>query len=360
MKSGKVSVTLKIFVTCILVAIVCMFYAGDNAYADSSKKKSGSSYLGYVKAEVNGTGYTFRGGLKPVGVSADLTWQEFFSNMKVTDYKIITTGSYDENVYTMVAAYIYIDGEWKDLFYYDKQDGLTYYQLEGIELTENYYDVKFRYFRNSRGYGGYSSTGLYARFAKEYKVFYELDGGKFEGESVDTYTAGADYTLTTPVKSGYEFIGWTGTDLNAITKTVVIKNGTTGNKIYTANWNIVKTDDGTTSGEKVEPTTTNQDKVQAPAKTKVKSATKKAASKKAKISIKKVTGAAGYKLQFSTTKKFKKILLTKNVKKDKITVTSKKLKNKKKLYVRVKAYKLDGNTKVWAEKWSKVKKVKIK
>ena len=47
------------------------------------------------------------------------------------------------------------------------------------------------------------------------------------------------------------------------------------------------------------------------------------------------------------------------VNKDGIPVMA-KLKNKNKLYVRAKAYKLDGKTKVWSVKWSKVKKVKIK
>lgn len=54
----------------------------------------------------------------------------------------------------------------------------------------------------------------------------------------------------------------------------------------------------------------------------------------------------------STTKKFKKVLVRKTVKKIKVTIQSKKLRNKKKLYVRVIA--------VGAKKWSKPKKVKIK
>lgn len=151
--------------------------------------------------------------------------------------------------------------------------------------------------------------------------------------------------------------------MTVATKDLVIKNGETGNKSYTANWTAIKTDDKSdnTNGTKVEPTTTaGGEKVAAPAQAKVKSATKKEATKKAKISIKKINGAVGYKIQFSITKKFKKVLVTKIVKKATVTITAKKLKNKKKLYVRAKAYKLDGKTKVWSVKWSKVKKVKIK
>lgn len=112
---------------------------------------------------------------------------------------------------------------------------------------------------------------------------------------------------------------------------------------------------------KIEPTTAAYvKKVTPPKRAKVKSATKKKAAKKVKISLKKIKGAKGYKVQFAATKKFKKVLVKKTVKKVKVTITSKKFKNKKKLFVRVKAYKLDGKKKIWSKKWSKVMRVKIK
>lgn len=58
-------------------------------------------------------------------------------------------------------------------------------------------------------------------------------------------------------------------------------------------------------------------------------------------------------------KKFKKILVKKNVKKVTFLITSKNIKNKKTLYVKVRTYaKIDG--KMVYSKWSKAKKVKIK
>lgn len=87
-------------------------------------------------------------------------------------------------------------------------------------------------------------------------------------------------------------------------------------------------------------------------KTKVKKAVMKKGTKKIKITFKKVAGAKKYVVQISKTKKFKKILVKKTVKKVKVTISSKKFKNKKKLYVRVRA--------VGAKKWSKAKRVKIK
>ena len=110
----------------------------------------------------------------------------------------------------------------------------------------------------------------------------------------------------------------------------------------------------------VETTKATADKaVKAPAKVK-KVTAKKKASKKVKVTIKKVKNAEGYQVQFSKTKKFNKknILVKKVVKKVKTTIASKKLKGQKKLFIRARAYVLDANGKKVYGKWSNVKKVK--
>ena len=83
----------------------------------------------------------------------------------------------------------------------------------------------------------------------------------------------------------------------------------------------------------------------------------KAGKKKVTISVKKVKGAKGYLVQYSTNKKFKGAK-SKYVKKNSATI--KKLKSKKTYYFRVKAYKMNGKKKVLSKKWSAVKKVKVK
>ena len=86
---------------------------------------------------------------------------------------------------------------------------------------------------------------------------------------------------------------------------------------------------------------------------------KKLSLKKIKVSIKKVENATGYEVRVATSKKFKKTLYKKSYKKVAFNLKSKKLANKKKLYIKVRAYVLDGTNKIYG-KWSKVKKVKIK
>lgn len=96
-------------------------------------------------------------------------------------------------------------------------------------------------------------------------------------------------------------------------------------------------------------------KVTAPKKATIKKV--KSGKKKAVITLKKTSGAKGYRIQYSTNKKFKN---AKNKYITKTTVTIKKLKSKKTYYFRVKAYKMDGKKKVYSKNWSTVKKVKIK
>ena len=104
------------------------------------------------------------------------------------------------------------------------------------------------------------------------------------------------------------------------------------------------------------PTTVKKTTVK---KTTVKAKAKKLSSKKVKLSVKKVAGASKYAVQISTTKNFKKVVAKKTSKKAVFTVKSKKLKGKKKLYVRVKVYK-KVNGKIVASQWSKATKIRLK
>ena len=100
------------------------------------------------------------------------------------------------------------------------------------------------------------------------------------------------------------------------------------------------------------PTTTKKPTKKVLKKTKITKATRKSVkAKKIKLTFKRVKNANKYKVEVSTSKKFKKVLLRKTVKKVSVTITGKALKNKKKLFVRVRE--------VGATKWA-VKQVKIK
>ena len=72
-----------------------------------------------------------------------------------------------------------------------------------------------------------------------YTISYDLDGGQLaQGDTnpVEYTIESDDITLKNPTKDGYEFAGWTGTDLTQATMTVTIAKGSIGNRTYTATW----------------------------------------------------------------------------------------------------------------------------
>ena len=80
-------------------------------------------------------------------------------------------------------------------------------------------------------------------------------------------------------------------------------------------------------------------------------------NKKIKLKFKKIAGAKGYEIKYSTSKKFGK-KVTKTVKTKNTTKMLSKLK-KKTYYIKVRAYKVvEGKT--YNSKWSSVKKVRTR
>lgn len=71
---------------------------------------------------------------------------------------------------------------------------------------------------------------------KTYNISYDLDGGTATNPT--SYTVECDaITLNNPVKPGYTFTGWSGTDLTGENNmTVTIPKESTGDRSYTAHW----------------------------------------------------------------------------------------------------------------------------
>lgn len=133
-----------------------------------------------------------------------------------------------------------------------------------------------------------------------------------------------------PTKKGYTFAGWYNGKAKYNFNSAVTKNLT-----LKAKWNKVTV------------------------KTPSKPTLKNKKSKQLTITYKKVSGAVGYKVTYSTDKKFKK-KATKTKELTKTTLTLKKLKKNKTYYVKVQAYKKDSKGGKIYSKTSKVNKIKIK
>ncbi len=73
----------------------------------------------------------------------------------------------------------------------------------------------------------------------EYNITMDLSGGSGQEKVVYTMTD-EDFELPTPTRNGYEFVGWTGEDITTPQTSVKIPKGSTGNKAYTANWQVIE------------------------------------------------------------------------------------------------------------------------
>lgn len=84
---------------------------------------------------------------------------------------------------------------------------------------------------------------LYAQWQSgAYSITYNLNGGTVATSNPTTYSESTQtFTLNNPTKVGYNFIGWSGTDLVGNTNTTVtIAQGSSGNRAYTANYTPIQ------------------------------------------------------------------------------------------------------------------------
>ena len=80
-----------------------------------------------------------------------------------------------------------------------------------------------------------SDKAIYAKWsAKSYTISYNLNGGSLSNPKT-TYNVEETFTLPIPTKTGYNFVGWTGSGYDVPVYNLKINNST-GNKTFTANW----------------------------------------------------------------------------------------------------------------------------
>ena len=164
-----------------------------------------------------------------------------------------------------------------------------------------------------------------------YKITYKLNKGKNNSSNPSTYY-GKKVTLKNPSRKGYAFAGWY-TDAKFKKKITSISSSAKSDYILYAKWTKVKV-----------------------AKASLTFA-KNSKSKQILLKYKKVSGAKGYEISYSTDKKFKKAVTKKNTAKTSYTIS--KLKKGKIYYVRIRAYKMDSTGKKVYGKHSSMKKVKV-
>ncbi len=221
--------------------------------------------------------------------------------------------------------------------------GIAKFIVKGIGLYQGQAEGSFQISKQTL-----VSDFVKVRFNSERKLVIEV---------VDTF---AELTLVEGVDYNYTEV--TDGDYNVTVTITALEENYTGE--------VTATISGDNNPNKPEPTTvaptTQEPKpttvapttsiVKRPNRVKV-TKVKKLGKNKAKVSWKKLKGAKGYQIRYSTSQKFKKAK-TKLVKKNVAYYTIKKL-TKKKYYIQVRAYVMK-NKKRYYGKWSKSKTVRLK
>ncbi len=289
----------------------------------SANAKSGTSYYD-LWAAANSAGIDFE---LEQEISKNLpaglyTLQAWYMGVRVDStegsmlYAVVTDKNGKETRYE--SSDVKVNNTWKD-----------FYQgtLADIVVDENTESVKVGtrlVCKSSTGEGAWVTVDDISLMwqgnpaqAKKCRITYNVNGGQKLESATKTVNVGSKYgTLPSPKRVGYTFQGW----YTAKTKgTKITANSTVnGDTTIYAQWKKVA----------------KLGKVKKPA-------VKNSAKKTIEISYKKVKGAAGYQISYSTSKKFKKGTV-KTVTSTKLSKTIKQLKKGKTYYVRVCAYKTDS------------------
>ena len=153
----------------------------------------------------------------------------------------------------------YYIANWKTIPYYinyDLNNGEIYgenpliYTIESDDITlinPTNFDYEFAGWTGSNGTipqkyltihkGSIGNRNYKANWLIDYSIDYVLNNGEIEGINPINYNILSDtFTLKNPVKSGYTFIGWTGSNGDTAQLSITIPKGSFGNKYYIANF----------------------------------------------------------------------------------------------------------------------------
>ncbi len=257
-------------------------------------------------------------------------------------------------------------GEWFDSINsgkiaYKLEDGSVYEQEAGkakVEIALG--DETKEMVQTSKT--GYRLTDYLA--AGTYNVSIYADGQLVEDTEL-TLKGSSSVTAVYDTKKGLEIIKNDSIPEETGNDDTNENSGNTGSEVGNKSENTSsETSEKVTTDNETPKTTTEEAPVETVDKKQKKSSVSKLSAGKKTLTVKwkKVTakGIKGYEIQYSTDKSFEKNVKTVTINKTKTTTkTFKKLKSKKKYYVRIRTYSKKNGEKVYSN-WSKVKSIKVK
>jgi uncharacterized repeat protein (TIGR02543 family) len=186
--------------------------------------------------------------IKPTDLRARITYRNNVADeapIKVNGVNITQTSKADKTVpgYSYCHSFLIDSVSESNLMGNSGEFAFTL-DLDGIETQSfsNGFLIEFFNKVNSEKILPYNYTEFYTvKQVGVYNIVYDLDGGSVDTANPTTYSeASSTFTLTNPTKTGYTFIGWSGTGLTGNNNlTVTIEQGSTGDRTYNAHWSEV-------------------------------------------------------------------------------------------------------------------------
>ena len=248
-------------------------YIDTNTWDIYVKGTSTWSYSGNIKGEKGDTGSAGQNGND--GESAYQTWLDAGNTGSETDFLNWLKGSNGSNGVSVVNTYIDENGNLicelsngqainagkvKDVSEATKYKVNFYFKETVIDTKEVISGSKVTPPESSLISEGYTLTGwyineyglkspwtfngcivtsnldIYADYTiNSYEITYNLDGGSMANQ-IDRYNVEDEITLENPTKTGYTFLGWTGSNGETPVLNYIQPSGSLGDKNYTANW----------------------------------------------------------------------------------------------------------------------------
>lgn len=108
------------------------------------------------------------------------------------------------------------------------------WQVNGVNVGK---DFTFK----TNAYASVTTIECIALFEyQSYQLTYELNGGEIKGDAnPNSYTYGTKHNLTSPVRTGYKFLGWNVTGLADLQLPGIIQSTDFGDKTFTAQWEAI-------------------------------------------------------------------------------------------------------------------------
>ena len=215
--------------------------ASDHAVTDEVPSKTGYSFIGWYTA--------IDGGDKKEASNTYTFGQNNYQGNQITKLyahwapiNYINTLKYNLNGGTSTAT---INDQSKTVTFPNTE---STFALTDIVPTKTGYtfdgwhdasDVKHTtsYAVGQPNYAGNQEATLNAKWIRDqYTITYSLDGGTVSFNPNVYYVDSSEIVLNNPLKTGYTFKGWIGSNGETAQTTVKIPTGSTGNKEYTALW----------------------------------------------------------------------------------------------------------------------------